>query len=85
MSRSNDVDDRQIRTALWRVIIQRFATLTMLAVAMEWATPMVRSDILAGAAGCAAPPPPCYEVRATAPQAPPEGSGRTSSTSCTSR
>jgi hypothetical protein len=82
MSRSDDVRERQVRATLWRVIIRRLMTLTMLAVAMEWATPL-SSDILVAPAGCAATTIRCYEVRDTTPHAPSDGSGRTSSTSCT--
>jgi hypothetical protein len=84
MSRSDDVRERQVRATLWRVIVRRLMTLTMLGVAMEWATPS-SSDILIAPAGCATMTARCYEVRDTTPQAPSEGSGRTSSTSCTSR
>jgi hypothetical protein len=83
MSRSDDVRERQVRATLWRIIIRRLVTLTMLAVAMEWATPL-SSDILVAPAGRAAMTPRCYEVRDTTPHAPSDGSGRTSSTSCTS-
>ena len=83
MSRSEDVRERQVRATLWHIIIRRLMTLTMLAVAMEWATP-VGSDLLLAPAGCAAAMARCYEVRDTTPQAPSGGSGRTSSTSCTS-
>ena len=83
MSRSDDAREREVRATLWRIIIRRLTTLTMLAVAMEWATPL-SSDILLAPAGCGAMVAPCYDVRDTAPHAPSEGSGRTSSTSCTS-
>ena len=83
MSRSDDAREREVRATLWRIIIRRFMTLAMLAVAMEWATPL-SSDILLAPAGCGAVLPRCYEVRDTVPQAPSDGSGRTSSTSCTS-
>jgi hypothetical protein len=82
MSRPEDVRERQVRATLWRIIIRRFITLSMLAVAMEWATPL-SSDILIAPAGCATTAR-CYEVRDTTPHAPSGGSGRTSSTSCTS-
>jgi hypothetical protein len=84
MSRSDDSRERQVRATLWRVIVRRLMTLTMLAAAMEWATPL-SSDILVAPAGCAAMTARCYEVRDTTPHAPSDGSGRTSSTSCTSR
>jgi hypothetical protein len=84
MSRSEDVRERQVRVTLWRIIIRRLITLTMFAVAMEWATPVVGSDILLAPPGCAAVTARCYDVRDTTPHAPSEGSGRTSSTSCTS-
>lgn len=84
MSRSDDVRERQVRATLWRIIMRRLMTLTMLAVAMEWATPS-SSDILVAPGGCAAMMARCYEVRDTTPHAPFDGSGRTSSTSCTSR
>jgi hypothetical protein len=83
MSRSDDVRERQVRATLWRIIIRRLVTLTMLAVAMEWAPPL-SSDILVAPTGCAGMIARCYEVRDTTPHAPSEGSGRTSSTSCTS-
>lgn len=83
MSRSDDARERQVRATLWRIITRRLITLTMLAVAMEWATPL-NSDILLAPAGCGATTARCYEVRNTAPHAPSDGSGRTSSTSCTS-
>jgi hypothetical protein len=83
MSRSEDVRERQVRATLWHIIIRRLMTLTMLAVAMEWATP-VGSDLLLTPAGCAATTVRCYEVRDTTPHAPSDGNGRTSSTSCTS-
>jgi hypothetical protein len=83
MSRSDDARERQVRATLWRIISHRLMTLTMLALAMEWATP-ASSDILLGPAGCGALMARCYDVRDTTPHAPSDGSGRTSSTSCTS-
>jgi hypothetical protein len=83
MSRSDDTRQRQVRATLWRIIMQRLMTLTMLAVAMEWATP-IDTDVLLAPGSCAATAARCYEVRDTTPQAPSGGSGRTSSTSCTS-
>jgi hypothetical protein len=84
MSRSEEVREREVRATLWRIIIRRLVTLTMLAVAMEWATPVVSSDILLAPPACTTANDPCYDVRDATPHAPSEGSGRTSSTSCTS-
>jgi hypothetical protein len=85
MSRSHDAREQQAGTTLWRIIGRRFLTLAMLGVAMEWAGPVVSSDILLAPMQCAATNGPCYDVRVTAPHAPSDGSGRTSSTSCTSK
>lgn len=84
MSRSGDVPEGEVRSILWRIIARRLMTLAMLAAAMEWATPVASSDILLAPPECAAAHERCYEVRDAPPHAPSEGSGRTSSTSCTS-
>lgn len=83
MSRSDDARQREIRATLWHIITRRLMTLTMLAVAMEWATP-IAGDVLVAPDGCPATASQCYELRDTTLQAPSGGSGRTSSTSCTS-
>jgi hypothetical protein len=85
MSRSEDAREQEVRATLWRIIVRRFLTLAMLGVAMEWAGPAVSSDILLAPLECAATNGRCYDARVAAPHAPSEGSGRTSSTSCTSR
>lgn len=79
MSRTEATRGRRLGDSRWILVIRRLMTLTMLGMAMEWATPAT-TDLLR----CPGSDERCYDVRDTTPQAPSLGRGRSSSTSCTS-